>query len=69
LIHHIHKLLGSPPEVLQIFLPPLLLLAHRLDLPKAVGELFFSVDNYLLQPLDVICTAIQQCCRSKPTGE
>jgi hypothetical protein len=26
---------------------------------KAVGELLFSIGDYLLQPLDVICTAIQ----------
>jgi hypothetical protein len=58
-IHHVHQLLGGFSEVLQLLLPPLLLLAQRLDLPKAVGELFFSVGDYLLQPLDVICTAIQ----------
>jgi hypothetical protein len=40
-------------------LPPLLLLAHRLDLLKAVGELLFSIGDYLLQPLDVICMVIQ----------
>jgi hypothetical protein len=40
-------------------LPPLLLLAQHLDLLKAVGELFFSVGDYLLQPLYIICTAIQ----------
>jgi hypothetical protein len=48
-IHHVHQLFGSSSEVLQLLLPPLLL-AQRLDLPKAVGELFFSVGNYLLQP-------------------
>jgi hypothetical protein len=57
--HNIHKLLGGPPEVLQLLLPPLLLLAQRLDLPKAVGELFFSVGDYLLQPLDIIYMVIQ----------
>jgi hypothetical protein len=51
--------LGGPPEVLQLLLPPLLLLAQRLDLPKAVGELFFSVGDYLLQPLDIIYMVIQ----------
>jgi hypothetical protein len=50
---------GWPPEILQLFLPSLLLLAHRLDLPKAVDELFFSVGDYLLQPLDIIYMAIQ----------
>jgi hypothetical protein len=58
-IHHVHKLLGSSPKVLQLLLPPLLLLAQRLDLLKAVGELLFSIGDYLLQPLDVICMAIQ----------
>jgi hypothetical protein len=58
-VHNIHKLLGGPPEVLQLLLPPLLLLAQRLDLPKAISERFFSVSDYLLQPLDVICMAIQ----------
>jgi hypothetical protein len=24
-------------------------------LSKAVGELFFSISDYLLQPLDIIC--------------
>jgi hypothetical protein len=41
-------------------LPPLILLAQRLDLLKAVGELLFSVTDHLLQPLDIICTVIQQ---------
>jgi hypothetical protein len=58
-IHHVHQLLGGSSEVLQLLLPPLLLLAQCLDLPKVVGELFFSVGDYLLQPLDVICTVIQ----------
>jgi hypothetical protein len=57
--HHIHERLGGFPENLQFFLPPPLLLAQRLDLPKTVGELFFSIGDCLLQPLDVICTAIQ----------
>jgi hypothetical protein len=57
-IHHIHKRLGGFPESLQL-LPPPLLLTQRLDLSKAVGELFFSISDYLLQPLDIICTAIQ----------
>jgi hypothetical protein len=58
-IHHVHKLLGGSPEVLQLLLPPLLLLAQRLDLLKAVGELLFSVGDYLLQPLDIISTVKQ----------
>jgi hypothetical protein len=58
-VHHVHKLLGSSPDVLQLLLPLLLLFAQRLDLLKAVGELFFSIGDYLLQPLDVICAAIQ----------
>jgi hypothetical protein len=58
-VHNVHKLLGRSPEVLQLLLPLLLLLAQRPDLPKAIGELLFSVDNYLLQLLDVISTAIQ----------
>jgi hypothetical protein len=58
-IHHVHQLLGGPPEVLQLFLPPLVLLAQRLDLLKAADELLFGVGDDLLQPLDVICTAIQ----------
>jgi hypothetical protein len=57
-IHHIHKCLGGFPENLQLLLPLPLLLAQRLDLPKAVGELFFSISDYLLQPLNVICMAI-----------
>jgi hypothetical protein len=58
-IHHIHKHLGGFPKNLQLLLPPPLLLAQRLDLLKAVGELFFSIGDYLLQPLDVICMVIQ----------
>jgi hypothetical protein len=58
-VHHVHKLLGGSPEVLQLLLPLLLLLAQRLDLLKAIGELLFSVGDYLLQLLDIICTAIQ----------
>jgi hypothetical protein len=58
-VHNVHKLLGGSPEVLQLLLPLLLLLAQRLDLLKAIGELLFSVGDYLLQLLDVICTAIQ----------
>jgi hypothetical protein len=58
-VHHIHKLLGGSLEVLQLLLPPLLLLAQRLDLLKAIGELLFSVGDYLLQFLDIICTVIQ----------
>jgi hypothetical protein len=58
-IHHIHERLGGFPKNLQFLLPLPLLLAQRLDLPKAVGELFFSIGDYLLQPLDVIYMAIQ----------
>jgi hypothetical protein len=58
-IHHIHERLGGFPKNFQFLLPPSFLLAQRLDLSKAVGELFFSIGDYLLQPLDVICTAIQ----------
>jgi hypothetical protein len=58
-VHHIHKLLGGPPEVLQLLLPLLLLFAQRLDLLKAVTELSFGVGDDLLQPLDIICAAIQ----------
>jgi hypothetical protein len=58
-VHNIHKLLGGSPEVLQLLLLLLLLLAQRLDLLKAIGELLFSVGDYLLQLLNVICTAIQ----------
>jgi hypothetical protein len=58
-IHHVHKRLGGSPEVLQLLLPPLLLLAQCLDLLKAVGELLFSIGDSLLHPLDVICTVIQ----------
>jgi hypothetical protein len=58
-IHNVHKLLGSSLEVLQLLLPLLLLLAQRLDLLKTVGELLFGVGDYLLQLLNVICTAIQ----------
>jgi hypothetical protein len=58
-IHHVHERLGSFLEDLQFLLLPPFLLTQRLDSPKAVGELFFSFGDYLLQPLDVICTAIQ----------
>jgi hypothetical protein len=58
-IHHVHKLLGGSHEVLQLLLLLLHLLTQRLDLLKAVGELLFSVGDYLLQPLDVICMAIR----------
>jgi hypothetical protein len=37
----------------------LLFFAQHLDLLKAVDELLFSVSDHLLQPLDIICTAIQ----------
>jgi hypothetical protein len=50
--------MGGPPEVLQLLLSSLILLAQRLDLLKAVDELLFSVADHLLQPLDIICTAI-----------
>jgi hypothetical protein len=58
-VHHVHKLLGSSPEVLQLLLPLLLLLAQHLDMLKAIGELLFSVGDYLLQLLDISCAAIQ----------
>jgi hypothetical protein len=58
-VHNVHKLLGGSPKVLQLLLPLLLLLAQRLDLLKAIGKLLFSVGDYLLQILDVICTVIQ----------
>jgi hypothetical protein len=58
-VHHVHKLLGGSPEVLQLLLPLLLLLTQRLDLLKSIGELLFSVGDYLLQLVNVICTAIQ----------
>jgi hypothetical protein len=58
-VHHVHKLLGGPPEVLQLLLPLLFLLAQHLDLLKAIGELLFSVGDYLLQLLNIICTVIQ----------
>jgi hypothetical protein len=51
---------AAPPEFLQLLLLPLILLAQRLDLLKAVDELLFSVADHLLQPLDIICTVIQQ---------
>jgi hypothetical protein len=64
-IHHVNKLLGGPLKVLQlllVLLQLLLLLLHffaqRLDLLKAIIELLFSVGDNLLQPLDIICTAI-----------
>jgi hypothetical protein len=46
-IHQVHKHLGGSPEVLQ------------LDMLKVVGELLFSISDYLLQPLNVISMAIQ----------
>jgi hypothetical protein len=53
-IHHVNKLLGSPLKVLQLLLALLQLLlslllffAQRLDLLKAVDELF-SVSDHLL---------------------
>jgi hypothetical protein len=46
-VHNVHKLLGGSPKVLQLLLPPLLLLAQHLDLLKVVGELLFSVGDYL----------------------
>jgi hypothetical protein len=58
-VHHVQKLLGGPPEVLQLLLPLLLLFAQRLDLLKAASELLFSVGDHLLQPLNIICSAIQ----------
>jgi hypothetical protein len=57
-VHHVHKLLSGSPVVLQLLLPLLLLLAQCLDLLKAIGELLFSVGDYLLHFLDIICTAI-----------
>jgi hypothetical protein len=57
--HHVHKLPGSSLEVLQLLLPLLLLFGQCFDLLKAVGELLFSIGDYLLQPLDVICMVIQ----------
>jgi hypothetical protein len=57
-IHHINERLGGSPENLQFLFPPPLLLAQRLNLLKAVGELLFSIGDHLLQPLDIICTAI-----------
>jgi hypothetical protein len=59
MVHNVHKLLGGSPEVLQLLLPLLLLFAQHLDLLKAAGELLFSVGDDLLQPLDIICMAIQ----------
>jgi hypothetical protein len=50
---------AAPPEVFQLLLLLLILLAQRLDLLKAADELLFGVGNDLLQPLDIICTAIQ----------
>jgi hypothetical protein len=58
-VHHVHKLLGGSPKVHQLLLPLLLLLAQRLDPLKAIGELLFSVDDDLLQFLNVICAVIQ----------
>jgi hypothetical protein len=48
-----------PQASWRLLLPLLLLLAQRLDLLKAIGELLFSVGDYLLQLLDVIYTVIQ----------
>jgi hypothetical protein len=59
-IHHVHQLLGGPLEVFELSLSLFFLLAQRLDSLKAVDELSFSVADHLLQPLDVICTAIVQ---------
>jgi hypothetical protein len=56
----VHQLLGGSPKVFQLLLTPLILLAQRLDLLKAVDELSLGVADPLLQPLDVICTGIQQ---------
>jgi hypothetical protein len=58
-VHHVNKLLGGSLEVLQLFLSLLFFFAQRLDLLKAVDELLFSIGDHLLQPLDIICTAIQ----------
>jgi hypothetical protein len=58
-VHHVHKLLDSSLEVLQLLRSLLLLFAQRLDLLEAAGELLFGVGDHLLQPLDVICAAIQ----------
>jgi hypothetical protein len=58
-IHHVNKLLGGPPKVLQLFPTLLLFFAQRLDLLKAVDELLFSVGDHLLQHLDIIFMAIQ----------
>jgi hypothetical protein len=58
-VHHVHKRLGGSLEVLQLLLSLLLLFVQRLDLLKAAGELLFGVGDHLLQPLDVICAAIQ----------
>jgi hypothetical protein len=62
-VHHVHKLLGGSLEVLQLLLLLLLLFAQCLDLLKAVGDLLFNIGDYLLQPLDVICTMIQHIFR------
>jgi hypothetical protein len=58
-IHHVNKLLGGPLKVLQLLLALLLFFTQRLDLLKAVDELLFDVGDHLLQPLVVICMAIQ----------
>jgi hypothetical protein len=58
-IHHVHQLLGGPPEVLQLLALLLVLLAQRFDLLKAVDELTFSVTDHHLQPFDIICMTIQ----------
>jgi hypothetical protein len=39
-IHHVHQLLGGPPEVLQLLPLLLILLAQRFDLLKAIDELW-----------------------------
>jgi hypothetical protein len=63
-VHHVHKFLGGSLEFLLLLLSLLLLsllllFIQRLDLLKAVGELLLSIGDHLLQPLDIICTAIQ----------
>jgi hypothetical protein len=50
---------GRPPEVLQLLPLLLVLLAQRFDLLQAVDELSFSIADHLLQPFNIICTAIQ----------
>jgi hypothetical protein len=58
-VHNAYKLLGGTLEVLQLLLPLLLLFTQRLDLLKAAGELLSGVGDDRLQPLDIVCTAIQ----------